>query len=597
MHVMSDQTLMDARLQFMADAMPQLVWITRSDGYHEYYNQQWYDYTGTKSGETDGEGWRELLHPDDRDRAWKIWHHSLKSSEPYEVQYRLYHAPSETYRWVIGRALPFRDKTGAIVKWYGTCTDIHEQKHSAEIQRFLADVSKQLAASLDYTLMLKQITKLCVPVVADWCTIDLYSEERGFEQVSVAHADMKKVKVARDYRKHNPVDINNPTGLPNVIRTGKSEFYPHISNEMLEQYIEDETTLAFMKSLNLHSIIIAPIRISDEVVGGMSFISSDSGRYYTQADLEMVEELVARISLSMTNSKLYEEAQADLKKRQELEKELRLEQQKLESRVKERTRQLEITNEGLHNEITKRQQVEKALQVYGEDLARSNAELEDFAYVASHDLQEPLRKIQAFSDLLVTEYGDSLGEGSAYIERMQAAAQRMSILIQDLLAFSRVSTKPSAPKPVNLKEIVDDVLLDLEMRIKEVGGRVEVGKLPVVKADPTHMRQLFQNLIGNALKFHKADGLPIVTVSAKSVGGKWHEIRVVDNGIGFDEKYLEKIFAVFQRLHGRSTYDGTGIGLAVCRKIVERYGGTITAESAKNQGATFIVRLPKVKEK
>lgn len=586
----------DSRLFFMADSMPQLVWITRPDGYHEYYNRQWYDYTGTKQGSTDGEGWNDLFHAEDRERARKTWHRSLKTGEPYEIEYRLYHAPSDSYRWVIGRALPFKNESGDIVKWYGTCTDIHEQKHAAEIQKFLGDVSKQLSASLDYTHMLKKVTKLCVPVVADWCTIDLYSEADGFEQVSVAHADPKKIKVARDYRKHNPVTIDSPTGIPHVIRTGKSEFYPHISDEMLEQAIQDQPRLKFMKSLNLHSIIIAPIRIGEQVVGGISFISSDSGRYYTQADLEMVEELAARISLSMTNSALYADTVGEVKRRKQLEKELRVEKQKLESRVRERTEQLQLTNKGLRDEIQKRHQTEVALQAYGEDLARSNAELEDFAYVASHDLQEPLRKIQAFSDLLVSEYGDSLGEGSMYVDRMQSAAHRMSTLIQDLLAFSRVTSHANEPKRVDLNGIVEDVLFDLETRIGEVKGTVKVGKLPVVMADPTHMRQLFQNLIGNALKFHSPDQPPIVQIKAKAVG-TWHEIRVIDNGIGFDEKYLDKIFAVFQRLHGRDSYEGTGIGLAVCRKIVERYGGTITASSAKNQGATFIVKLAKVKEK
>jgi PAS domain S-box-containing protein len=586
----------DVRLQFMADAMPQLVWISRSDGYHEYYNRQWYEFTGTEPGQTDGETWNDLFHPDDRKRAIKLWRKSLKTGEPYEIEYRLYHAPSKSYRWVIGRALPFRNDEGGIVKWYGTCTDVHEQKHATEIARFLADVSKQLASSLDYKLMLKQVTDLCVPVVADWSSIDLYTKEKGFEQVSVAHTDPQKISQALEYRKHNPVHIDDPTGLPNVIRTGKSEFYPLITDEMLEQFIEDEERLVFMKSLQLRSIIIAPLKIKDEIIGGISFILSESGRCYTESDLGMVEELAARISLSLTNSRLYVDSQEEVKRRTRLEKELLIEQQKLESRVKERTNQLQLTNQGLREEIRKRHAVEEELQAYSEDLARSNSELEDFAYVASHDLQEPLRKIQAFSNLLQSEYSEQLGDGSDYVDRMHAAAERMSTLIQDLLAFSRVATQAAEPTKVDLNQIAKDVLFDLETRIVDVQGIVKIGKLPVLKADQTQMRQLFQNLIGNALKFHKPDVPSRVKVSRRSVGKEWIEIRFEDNGIGFDEKYIDKIFAVFQRLHGREAYDGTGIGLAVCRKIVEQYGGTITAESKKNEGATFIVRLPKTKE-
>jgi light-regulated signal transduction histidine kinase (bacteriophytochrome) len=184
------------------------------------------------------------------------------------------------------------------------------------------------------------------------------------------------------------------------------------------------------------------------------------------------------------------------------------------------------------------------------------------------------------------------GDGADYIKRMHSAAERMSTLIEDLLAFSRVTTRKNAPEKVDLNEIVKDVVGDLESRIEEVEGTVTIGELPHFTADPTHMRQLFQNLIGNALKFHKPDEKPVVTVEAQE-DKDGVELRVTDNGIGFDEKYTDKIFSVFQRLHDKSTYDGTGIGLAVCRKIAERYNGTITATSKKGEGATFIVKLPK----
>ena len=584
-------------LRFMADSMPQLLWITRPDGYHEHYNQRWYEYTGTKPGTTDGEGWNELFHPDDRARAKKVWDKSLKTGNPYEIEYRLYHAPSETYRWVIGRALPFCDGDGKIIKWYGTCTDIHERKRAADIQTFLAKASNELSSSLDYRKTLQTITKLCVPTLADWCSVDLLNAKTGeFDQVSIAHTDSKETALAKEYRRYNPINVDDPTGVPNVINTGKAEFYPVITNQMLEDHISEPEKLKFMKSLNLRSIIVTPIRINDVVSGGISFVSASSGRYFTDTDLEVAEELAARISLAITNSKLYDESVLELKNRQKLEKELLIEKQRLESRVKERTKQLQLTNEGLRDEILKRQVIERELQNNTDNLKRSNAELEDFAYVASHDLQEPLRKIQAFSDLLDSEYSEQLGQGADYVKRMNAAAMRMSTLIQDLLTFSRVTTKMKSPERVDLRTIVSDVVLDLETSIEESGGTVSVGNLPRLVADPTHMRQLFQNLIGNALKFHKPDELPVVEVGSRPAGKGFVDIWVKDNGIGFDTRYTDKIFAVFQRLHGRESYEGTGIGLAVCRKIVERYGGTIKAESQKNKGATFTVTLPTVKE-
>jgi len=237
-------------------------------------------------------------------------------------------------------------------------------------------------------------------------------------------------------------------------------------------------------------------------------------------------------------------------------------------------------------------------------LRRSNMDLQDFASIASHDLQEPLRKIQAFGDRLIVKCAPQLGEtGREYLERMQDAARRMQILLHDLLTLSRVTSKAQPFEPVDLKRVIDDVVSNLEVRIEQTGAAVEIGGLPVVEADAAQMRQLFQNLISNALKFQRDGTKPVVHISAKVLdnadtlagampGEEICQVMVADNGIGFDERYLERIFQVFQRLHSRSEYEGTGIGLAVCRKIADRHGGTISAKSAEGNGATFIVTLP-----
>jgi len=251
-----------------------------------------------------------------------------------------------------------------------------------------------------------------------------------------------------------------------------------------------------------------------------------------------------------------------------------------------------VEMQSVGRDISARQQAEEELKAYAAKLEISNRELQDFAYVASHDLQEPLRKIQAFGDRLNSKYGDVLTDkGRDYLARMQNAAARMQTLIEDLLSFSRVTTKAQPYAPVNLKEIATAVVSDLEVRIEESGATVEMDNLPTLDADALQMRQLFQNLISNALKFRKKDVPPVVKLEA--VGqGKMYEIKIIDNGIGFEEKYSDRIFTIFQRLHGRSAYEGTGIGLAVCRKIVERHGGTITAQSTPGEGATFIFTLP-----
>ncbi len=270
----------------------------------------------------------------------------------------------------------------------------------------------------------------------------------------------------------------------------------------------------------------------------------------------------------------------DVTERKEAEDALRNARTDLEQRVQQRTVMLTRANE--------------ALRAGNAELARANAELQDFAYIASHDLQEPLRKIQSFSQRIKDKFSDAIPEqGRDYLDRLHNAASRMSGLISDLLELSRVTTKAKPFSRVDLKALAQDVVGDLEARLEMAGGRVEVGELPVLEGDPTQLRQLLQNLIGNALKFHRKGVAPVVLIAGESdpAAGSCR-VSVADNGIGFDEKYASRIFAVFQRLHGKSAYEGTGIGLAICRKVVERHRGEIVAHSEEGEGATFVITLP-----
>lgn len=244
-------------------------------------------------------------------------------------------------------------------------------------------------------------------------------------------------------------------------------------------------------------------------------------------------------------------------------------------------------------DVTFRKEAEIRLAELNENLQRSNRELQEFTSVASHDLQEPLRKIQAFGDRLDRKYGSSLDEGGqAYLEKMRDAAKRMQTLINDLLAYSRVTTQARPFQEIDLEEVLRETLYDLEHRIAQTHGTVEIGALPSVHADPMQMGSLFQNLIGNALKYHRAGVPPDIEVRGHVMSDGSVQIEVSDNGIGFEEKYLDRIFTPFQRLHGRGTFEGTGMGLAICRKIVERHGGGLTATSEPGKGSTFTVTLP-----
>ena len=262
---------------------------------------------------------------------------------------------------------------------------------------------------------------------------------------------------------------------------------------------------------------------------------------------------------------------------------------------------------GVTQDVTEQKNYQNQIIQQAEELKRSNEDLEQFAYVASHDLQEPLRKIRAFGDRLKTKFSDKLeGTGVDYINRMENAAERMQILINDLLTFSRVSRTNKEFVKHDLTDILEEVLEDLETKINDTEGQVKFDKLPEIVCNPSEIKRLFQNIIGNSLKFQKPGIPPLVTVKSEivkaadlkedfPVGGNRKFVRLIikDNGIGFQEKYQDRIFNVFQRLHGRSQYKGTGIGLAICRKVVANHEGHIMAKGEENKGAEFIIVLPK----
>ncbi len=260
---------------------------------------------------------------------------------------------------------------------------------------------------------------------------------------------------------------------------------------------------------------------------------------------------------------------------------------------------------GTIQDISVEKEYEQLLLKQTEELKKSNEELEQFAYVASHDLQEPLRKIRSFGDRLVTKYGAQLDDtGKDYIDRMSNASARMQTLIQDLLRFSRVSRNIEKFERVDLNDVFSAVLANMQIAIENTKATIHCEKLPIIKGNPTQLQQLFQNILSNAIKFHKNEVSPEVNISVRKVPGKslnfenadpsqqYHEIIIKDNGIGFDNQYLNKIFSIFQRLHGRNEYEGTGIGLAICEKVVSNHHGFITAHGEKGQGAEFKIFLP-----
>ncbi len=343
-------------------------------------------------------------------------------------------------------------------------------------------------------------------------------------------------------------------GVPGYVMETKK---PYITNDAEhDPYVIPE----IQKKLGFYNLIDIPIlNRTGKLLGCLELHNKIGKEKFSENDLEMLQGLTASCAIALENAQIL--------------------------------RDLVLAESGL--------------RIFAERLKASNIELQDFAYVVSHDLQEPLRKITMFGKRVKEKYTDALDDqGRDYLDRMWNASERMQTLISDLLEFSRITTRAKSFVPVDLSQVANEVLSDLEARIENTKGRVEVGNLPTIDADPLQMRQLFQNLISNALKFHQKDKSPVVKVHAQRVKEQYldkhgvfssdelFQITVEDNGIGFEEKYTDRIFGVFQRLHSRNEYKGTGIGLSICLKIVERHGGHIAVRSTPGQGTTFTVTLP-----
>ncbi|MBA4189587.1 MAG: hypothetical protein C0467_16500 [Planctomycetaceae bacterium] len=522
----------EEKFRQLAESIPQLAWMTDADGYIFWYNQRWYDYTGTTYQEMKGWGWQAVQDPAELPRVLVKFQEHIKNGEIWEDTFPL-RRHDGAMRWHLSRARPIRDDSGRVVRWFGTNTDITEQR----------ELEQKLRAGEERFRTLTE----AVPQMV-WTTNpkgEITFLNRRWEEYTSLRLDQMS-------------DDPTPENWGGMVHPDD------------EEQVRSKWQLA---------VAHQPERFTDE----FRLKRASDGAYRWM--------LSTAVPLHDSEGKLTEWVGSII----DIEDQKR-QAENLERMVRERTA-------ALVDEIDERRRIEERVRAVAAELARSNSELEQFAYVASHDLQEPLRKIQAFGDRLKTKFREQLPDGGKdYVDRMLSSAGRMRQLIDDLLSFSRVTTQSRAFVHLDVGNVVHEVLSDLSVRIEQTGCHVEVGVLPEIDGDPTQMRQLFQNLIANAIKFQRPGVPPIVELRGELVNQPGIEpnsapipscrFTVRDNGIGFDTKYLDRIFQVFQRLHGREEYEGTGVGLAICRKIAERHGGTITAESRMGEGSTFIVILP-----
>ena len=426
-------------------------------------------------------------------------------------------------------------------------TVAEETAHRTE---FLAEAGSALASSLDYHLTLTKVAELAVPFFADWCGVNIVDDNGVVRRLVLRHAGVH-MDVARDLQKLFPTSRNPAARL--AVRTRKTQFIEEISDPLLARYIRQPEQLALLQSLGLRSAIFAPLVARGRTLGVLAFATAESGRRYTPEDVALAEELAHRAALAVDNARLF----ADVAHERE--------------RVQMANRTLRNANQALR---------------------RANDDLEQFAFSASHDLREPLRTVAVYTELLKRHFGDKLdAKAATFVGYTVSGARRMEALMNDLLSYVQAARgTDEEPPAVDSNQVLNMTLANLQTAIQESGASILSDDLPFVPVHAVHLEQLFQNLIANAIKYRN-DTPPRIEIAARRSPHEW-TFHVKDNGIGIDPQYAKQVFGIFKRLHSSESYSGTGIGLAICQKIVERYGGRIWVESELGKGATFCFTLP-----
>jgi len=625
--------LSEARFRSLSEFAPIGIFLDDARGNCTYTNPRWWEISGLDFEATAGSGWTRAIHPDDTDRVFSGWQAALGAGSEFSCEFRI-RRPDGSIRWVDSRAAPIEIDGDPQAGYVGTIADITEQRATAarlreSEERFALAIRGADDGIWDWDLVADKT--YYSPRFEALLGYEENTLPQTFASFEAALHPQDKARVLAAVDAH--LEARVPYRLEYRLKT-KSGEYSWFSAAGQAEWDPTGKALRFagsIRDITAQRKLEQDLRLTQASVDKAAeavFWTDTDGRFVyansaTRAALGYSSRELLRMRVSDIDLTL---DQSDWRKRRRVSK--RIDILKHETAFRRRDGS-EFPVEVIENfiefedkkfimcfaiDITERRRNEDAehryiaelrranaavaehaaqLEAQTAALTRSNEELEQFAYISSHDLQEPLRKIQAFGDRLIRHHADVLGEsGTSDLERMRSAAKRMQTLIEDLLLYSRITRDPAPFVSVDLNKIVAEVLTDLEALIEAEQGEIKLGNLPTIPANPTQMRQLFQNLIGNALKFHAPGERPVVEIcAAQSTPAEGYTITVIDNGIGIEQQYAEKIFAPFQRLHGRNEFAGTGIGLAVVKKIVDCHGGHVGVVPTAG-GTTFVVWLP-----
>ena len=624
----------EERYRFLAEAQPDQIWTALPNGELDYVNQRALDYFETSFPELVEAGWTNVTHPEDLGRMLERWQAALATGQPYENELRLQRAGDGSYRWHLTRAVPMTDRNGAVVKWYGSNIDIHDQKRAEEAQRFLVDAGAALAASLDYRSTLAAVAKLAVPRIADWARVDVVDEGR-LRTLAVEHVDAKKIELAFELARRYPENPDAEQGPPLVLRTGESELAPEITEEQLAELAQDDFHLGLVRELGVQSYMCVPLVAHGELLGVISLVAAESGRRYDEGDLALAEELARRAGTAVENAQLYREVEERAQAARVLETVgdgvflvdtegvVRLWNRAAETisgirrgeiigrrleellpgweRVSTRAETMPFERDGRERWVSISgvafdEGVVYAFQDISDERALEQIR-QDLVATVSHELRTPLAAIYGSAITLNrddVEFHDELK--TKLLNVIVEESSRLTTIVNDLLLASQLDAGRLDVyiESCDARALGEGVVAAARTHLPE-GVRVELDPVaddvPPVAADESQLRQVLDNLLDNAIKYSPSGG--DIRLGVERAGGAVR-FSVADGGLGIPTSEQERIFEKFYRLDPDMTggIGGTGLGLFIARELVRRVGGRIWVEPNGRQGSLFHVEIP-----
>ena len=535
------------------------------------------------------------VHVDDVERVSKNIDDTIKNKKTlYESEYRTYNFEGDI-RWLLARGHVEYDAKGLATRFLGLVVDITERKLTETTVHILAKANAQYPASMGYRKTLDAIAAMIVPDIADWCSIEIL-EDGKIEQVAIAHKDPQKVEWAKQLREsQGEIDVNAPNGSAWVIRTGKMEYIPVVTEEMMRAAAKDGAKLKLLLEIGLRSSIIVPLKIDGLSIGAITFMSTESQRHYDTDDVEIAQALANRAALAVYNANLFYGTKNEIKQRKKLQSELEKMNTMLEVRVKKRTHELEKMNVGLKKEIERRHELESQRVQHYIDLNKTK---DEFISLSSHQLRTPATGVKQYLGMILEGMaGDVSDIQRTFLEKAYESNERQLTIVSDLLKVAQIDAGKVRLRceMVNVATLLADVIKEQQDTYKMRKQKVEFSE-PSFDAnafvDSAKMRMVLENMVDNASKYSDPGKTIEITISDNS---DMIVVAIKDKGVGIAPEDMDKLFEKFNRIHNHlSTHvGGTGLGLYWAKKIVDLHGGIIKVTSVLNEGSTFNVCLPK----